>query len=113
MGIYLLNISVDSADPKPDFIPENLSFNDQESILEIIIEQILGFENAIAEYDDHDTENHTKKSNIKIDLVVYFASPFQQVQATYKYRKQRFAYLKPYLNEGFIQFDTPPPKILI
>src|SRR5690606_39464798 len=70
MGLYLLNISVDPADPNPDHIPEDLSFNDQESIVEIIVEKILGFENAFKEYDDQDSEDHNKKNNIKIDLTV-------------------------------------------
>ena len=49
MGIYLLNISVDTKDPHPEYIPEDLSINDQESIVEIVVEKILGFENAIQE----------------------------------------------------------------
>ena len=42
MGLYLLNISVDTADPNPEHIPEDLSINDQESIVEIVVEKILG-----------------------------------------------------------------------
>ena len=71
MGLYLLNNSVDTADPNPEHIPEDLSINDQESIVEIIIEKVLGFENAIEEYDDNDTEDHNKKKNVKIDLSVH------------------------------------------
>src|SRR5690606_12372145 len=70
MGLYLLNISVDPADPNPDHISEDLSFNDQESIVEIIVEKIMGFENAFEEYDDHDSEDHNKKNNVKIDLTL-------------------------------------------
>lgn len=69
MGIYLLNISVDIADPNPEYIPEDLSINDQESIVEIIVEQVLGYEDAIKEYDDNDSEDHNRKTNLKIELI--------------------------------------------
>ena len=72
MGLYLLNISVDPSDPNPQHIPEDLSFNDQESIVEIIVEYVLGYEDAIKEYDDRDTEDHNAKKNIRIDVL---ASP--------------------------------------
>ena len=58
MSLYLLNISVDSPDYFSNSISEDLSFNDQESIVEIVVEQVLGYENAIKEYDDNDTEEH-------------------------------------------------------
>lgn len=60
--MYFLNISVDTADLQPSYAPEDLSINDQESIVEIMVEQILGFEDAIPEYDDNDQNNITKKN---------------------------------------------------
>jgi len=71
IGLHLLNISVDTADPNPEHIPEDLSINDQESIIEIVLEKVLGYEDAIKEYDDHDTEDHNKKTNVKIDLATH------------------------------------------
>ena len=112
MGIYLLNISVDTADPNPEHIPEDLSLNDQESIIEIVIEKILGFENAIDEYDDHDTKDHTKKSNVKIDLVVHFTVDCHNSLSVFERRKQRYPDFEANLTNGFYQLDTPPPKIL-
>ncbi len=63
MCVYLLNGSVDSPDMYPDYIPEDLSYNDQESIIEIILEKVLGFDNIIAEYDDRDTEHEANSNN--------------------------------------------------
>ena len=112
LGIYLLNISVDTADPNPEHIPEDLSFNDQESIIEIVIEKIFGFENAIEEYDDHDTKDHNKKSNVKIDLGLCFFVDGNNSVSVFERKKQRYPDLDAFLTNGFYQLDSPPPRIL-
>lgn len=111
MGLYLFNISVDSADPNPENIPENLSFNDQESIIEIIAEQILGYDDAIKEYDDHDTEDHNKKTNIKIDIIPQQTFLSIITQSFCETKRQKFLDYNTYLTHGFQQLLTPPPKI--
>ena len=111
MGIYLLNLSVDTADPYPDYIPEDLSYNDQESIVEIIIEKVLGFENAIEEYDDHDPEDHNKKKNVKIDFLVYHSSKAENTIKYLNKKKQLFIKSKDQLAAGFKEIDSPPPKL--
>ena len=111
MGLYLLNISVDTSDPNPDHLSENLSINDQESIVEIVVEKVLGFEDAIAEYDDTDTEDHNKRTNLKIDIVVppNFEEPSN---ATYLIASTAgFPNNDACLTTGFFDLDTPPPKI--
>jgi hypothetical protein len=106
MGLCLLNISVDTADPSPEYIPEDLSFNDLESIVEIVVEKVLGFEDAIKEYDDHDTEDHNKKKNVKIDLVVHVNNDHNQVLE----RKKFYPDDEVLLTKGFSEIDSPPPK---
>ncbi|WPP52771.1 hypothetical protein [Catalinimonas niigatensis] len=110
MGLYLLNISVDTEDPNPQHIPEDLSFNDQESIVEIIVEKLLGFENAIEEYDDLDTEEQEQKNNIKIDLLVCSRPDTQLAQSAYTIKDQQFPEVEAHLTSGFQQINTPPPK---
>lgn len=111
MGLYLLNISVDTADPNPEHIPEDLSFNDQESIVEIIVEQVLGYENAIKEYDDHDTEDHNEKKNLKIELLVHWTSADKSAQQHLTENKDLHTYYDARLDKGFIEIDSPPPKV--
>ncbi|HET6245273.1 MAG: hypothetical protein H0V01_02030 [Bacteroidetes bacterium] len=111
LGLHFLNISVDSADPYPDCIPENLTINDQESIIEIVIEKILGFENAIKEYDDNDREDHTNKGNVKIELLFLSTDEPINSQPNHDKRTQRHLDFEAYLTKGFYQLDTPPPKI--
>ncbi|QSE96010.1 hypothetical protein [Fulvivirga lutea] len=111
MGFYLLNISVDTTDPKPDHIPEDLTINDQESIVEIIVEQLLGYEDAIKEYDDNDAEDHNKKSNIKIDLINRHRADCLCNQLFAVVKTKTFFDFTSDLPNGFQQLDTPPPKM--
>ncbi|MDN5214918.1 hypothetical protein QQ020_22755 [Fulvivirgaceae bacterium BMA12] len=109
VALYLLNISVDTADPYPDYIPEVLTINDQESFVEFFLEKILGFENAIAEYDDHDTEDHNKKKNSKIDVVALFFSQ-HNADNNFNKRKQTYPNYSERLTAGYCRLDIPPPK---
>jgi uncharacterized protein YlzI (FlbEa/FlbD family) len=111
MGLYLLNISVDTSDPNPEHITENLSINDQESIVEIVIEKILGYENAIKEYDDHDTEDHNKKANVKIDLTTHSVVDNALNQSFIETTSHKFPDYTTYLTNGFQKLNFPPPKI--
>ncbi|PHR48157.1 MAG: hypothetical protein COA32_05445 [Fluviicola sp.] len=110
MGLYLLNISVDTIDENPSYIPEDLSINDQESIIEIIVEKVLGYENAIAEHDDNDTNERSKKSSIKIDLIT---NPFIEEKEQFICPNSKALFPNPYLklSLGYIKIDTPPPLI--
>ena len=111
MALYLLNISVDMADPMPRFVPEDLSYNDQESIVEIVVEQLLGYEDAFEEFDDADSSDQNSKTPIKIDLVPPFQGADQQ---QYNWNKGPRAFINfqgqgP--SEGFFLLVTPPPKV--
>ncbi|MEQ8413404.1 MAG: hypothetical protein RIF36_18925 [Imperialibacter sp.] len=111
MGIYLLNISVDAADPNPEYIPEDLSFNDQESIVEIVVEKVLGYEDAIEEYEDHDTEDHNKKKNLKIDLLVLESEKHKNASDQLVLRKRSYFDYDARLSSSFQEIDSPPPKV--
>lgn len=111
MGLFLLNISVDNSDPNPDYIPEDLSFNDQESIVEILLEKVLGFEDAIQEYDDRDIEDPLKKKNVKIDLLVY-SNPEENLEENpLNHDIKRFPNYHPRLTIGLLDIDCPPPQV--
>lgn len=110
MGLYLLNISVDTADPHPAYIPENLAYNDQESIIELVIEKVFGFENAIEEYDDQDTEDHTDGGAIKICYVLYTGVK-HELTAFWGFEKPKHPDFDSRISGGFYQLDSPPPKV--
>lgn len=111
MGLYLLNISVDTTDPNPDHLSENLSINDQESIVEIVVEKVLGFEDAIAEYDDTDTEDHNKRTNLKIDVVIPPNFEINNNVSHCETSTAGFPIIDSCLTMGFFELETPPPKI--
>jgi hypothetical protein len=111
LGLFLLNISVDTEDPNPEYLPEDLSINDQESIIEIIVEQVLGYEDAFKEYDDHDTEDHNKKTNVKIDLFNSYVSDCFIQQSYIESKKQKFPNASTFLTKGFHKLYIPPPKV--
>jgi hypothetical protein len=50
---------VDTPDPQPENVPEDLTYNDMESVVEIVLEQVLDINNAIAEKDDTDTDGES------------------------------------------------------
>lgn len=110
MGLYLLNISVDISDPNPQYVPEDLTFNDQESIVEIIVEKLLGFENAIEEHDEHDTEDQNEKKNGKVDLL----TQLQTLTPTSSYvtdkNPEALFSFEDALANGFYDIDSPPPQ---
>jgi hypothetical protein len=109
--MYLLNISVDTADPMSNFQSEDLSFNDQESMVEIVVEKFLGYEHAIREYDDPDSDGHSQKKQNRPDLIVGLDD------ALPRNTKLDFYPLNPPLNfaqtttDGFYEAISPPPKV--
>jgi hypothetical protein len=59
MALHLLNCMVDVPDATGRFVPEELDYNDMESLVEVVAEQLMGFENCFPEYDDVDTEDQS------------------------------------------------------
>ena len=85
--------------------------NDQESIVEIVVEKILGFENAFQEYDDHDMEDQNTNNHVKIDLVVPFFNNLNTTDLVVGTEKKQLFDFDTLLKSEFLQIDTPPPKI--
>ncbi len=107
----MFNISVDTADPNPDSIPEDSSINDQESIFEIVLEKILGFEDAVKEYDDHDTEDNIKKKNIEIVLSIHVINSKNHDNDQVIERSELYPDYSARLTNGFKEIDSPPPQV--
>ena len=112
--LHVLNCSVDIPDPNGQHVSENLSFNDQESIVEIFVEKILGYGNVIAEYDDVDGRKHDKMQiNYSLDLLFFndFKS-YTREEIDYKEDgRSTFFYLKNYSLEYIKNFLHPPEFI--
>lgn len=111
LALHLLNVSVDNPDPKPFYIPEDLSFNDQESIVEFVIETLLGYENAIAEYDDPDTDKDGREQSSKIDWVVSNTMLKSNSEIPFRAYKNLITYTAASSYQSFFKLLSPPPEV--
>ena len=109
LALHLLNFSIDSKDAHPDYIAEDLAYNDIESILEFTVEILLGFDDAFFEYDEEDEEDGSR---------IGFYLFYTQVSAVYcaLFRESPVVnYNLPgivtYI-ENFLLIHSPPPKAL-
>jgi hypothetical protein len=67
MALHIFNCSIDVRDAKPDYIAEDLSYNEIESIVELVLENVLGLENAVAEHEEHDTDDGSIELELEIE----------------------------------------------
>ena len=110
-ALYLLNISIDAPDRYSNAVPEDLSINDQESILEVVLEKVMGYENAIAEYDDNDSNRETsleKGASIDHFVLVSFHSKNHPVSSSDLGSASSF-YLER-LPTVYLETFSPPPQ---
>lgn len=110
LALHFLNVSVDSMDMYASYIPEDIHYNDQESIAEIVVEQLLGFEDAFAEYDDVDHENHTGKKR-GMSFKIYFQSAENKSDfETQVNALKHFSISEKFLSNFCLSLDSPPPQ---
>ena len=111
MAAQILNCSVDMPDIQPDYIPENLSYNDMESIIEIVLEKVFKIENAIVEYDEKDIDDR-----IGFEIEKQFTFFYQRdIKYDPVFDNKLTAVVSiNYLDQFFLQFHPeivpPPPK---
>jgi hypothetical protein len=63
MAAQLVNISINVADPSP--VMEDLSVNEIESCVELVLEVFLGNDGAIKETNDQDHSTHKTVNNVQ------------------------------------------------
>ena len=111
MAAHIFNCSVDTPDAQPDNVPEDLSYNDMESVVEVVLENFFEIQDAIAEHDENDTDDggsfEVKKpfnfyyhTNIKIAPV--FDKGLSIVVST--------NYLEQFSSQFHPEIVPPPPK---
>jgi len=110
LALYMFNLCVDTTDLKPRHLPEDLSINDQESVIELIVEKVLGYEEAIAEYDEHDAEDHNLKKHSFLDYL-YFQETAPMSLKLWHAAELKFKDLSNMPSRGFYQILIPPPRI--
>ncbi|NDI99089.1 hypothetical protein GWA97_08395 [Flavobacterium sp. LaA7.5] len=112
MALYILNLSVDSPDTHNYRLTDNLLINDQESILEILIEKVFKFDNAIVEYDEDDAECSFKKGKNNIDLYILY-SKYSVYTKINNHNHNNFSYISEKIKNIYFKIPSPPPDSLI
>jgi hypothetical protein len=111
MAVHIFNCSVDTPDAQPDYVPEDLTYNDMESVVEIVLENVLDIKDAIAEHDENDTEEGNS-FNIKKDFSFHNRSKVEKINifdnglhitASTDYKEQFSSQFHP-------EIVPPPPK---
>lgn len=112
LALYMLNLSVDATDNLYATQVENLAINNQESIIELVVEKVLGYENAIAEYDDNDNQQTSSFKKFKtLDYVIesYSFLPFECVAKNNNNNPINWYCLN--FSIPNLEIVSPPPKV--
>lgn len=113
MGLYILNISVDVPNYFVNVPDTPVSFNLQESIIEIVVEKVLGFENAIPETKDSDADSKSRvKSSFTVDSFVLALELNANNQYLTLSKRSSFNYNYSQFSEPPSTVDAPPPESL-
>lgn len=111
MAVYFLNISVDYQDIKGNDDIKQTPFNEQESIIELVVEKALGFENAISEHETDDKEeNNTFKKGFSLDKFILSNSFTLKGNFTLASKKTK-SYHKCNYYKTSLAIHSPPPEI--
>ena len=111
LSVNILNCSIDSPDRLPFNISEDLSYNDMESILEIVMEKVLDCDNCFVEYDEND-ESESEQFSFLEDIDFYSAFDLHPIQFTDvdTLPIKHAGYKETYSSQFHPELVPPPPK---
>jgi hypothetical protein len=108
LALLLLNISVDAPISNNITYRENLNYNKQESIVEIIVEKVFGEEDAFEEFEDFEN-NSINKKDFKLDFNAYISSSnYFSIEVQ---KEQIFTNYSFSLKSIFPEVTSPPPQV--
>ena len=112
LAFTIFNCSIDSPDHTPFNTSEDLSYNDMESVLELVVEKVFCFDNIFIEYDDNDEGDGGQFSFKKgIDLFTPQSFyPFQFADVDTSPIKHE-GFKESYSSQFHPELIPPPPKI--
>lgn len=112
LGLYFLNISVDATDSLYAEKKENLAINNQESIIEIVIEKVFGFDNAIAEFDDNDNSQNSIFKKIKsFEYIIEYQNATCILIPLISCSKEADKLTIQHISNPLLEIISPPPKV--
>tara|TARA_R110002020_G_scaffold91560_2_gene222352 strand:+ start:97357 stop:97743 length:387 start_codon:yes stop_codon:yes gene_type:complete len=110
MAFYMLNICIDAPTNLP-FTFQDPTFNEQESLVEIIIEKVMGYENAIPENDSLESDEHIpiKNKTFLDNFILSFIKTHSHT--AFAHRKNRPFHFRPSnLPAQYLEQESPPPE---
>lgn len=110
LALHIFNISVDMPDGKPDDVPEDLTINDQESFVELVLEKCVGIDNAIAEHDESDDEERDFEMTKEFKV---YSNTYEQITffRTYTEFDNSVPYIHTYISQYVNDITHPPPQV--
>lgn len=109
MALHLFNICIDIEDYEANGLKEDLSFNDQETIVEFVLEKILDLGDVISEHDEQDTDAEKKIDVKKIQL--YYPSQIITHDQFISRKGSNFTYQFPDFCTRNFDVHSPPPEL--
>lgn len=109
MAFHIFNCSVDMPDAQPDSIAEDLSFNDMESVVEIVLEECLNIKDAVAEHDEPDDD---LPMDVKLAKSFYFQNSYPGFLISIEKNIENSvpSYKEIFFNEYITDILSPPPQ---
>lgn len=111
LAAMILNYSIDVPDPNNDSVKEDLSYNDIESITELIFEYGFGWDNFVPEHDEDDREDDGGFAK-KIELAFTLQSITFKIipESTIPSQGHYFRYAISEIQPPFIKGVHKPPQ---
>ncbi len=107
LAIYMLNISIDPRDITTAWQQEDLLINEIESIVELVAEEMLDFDDAIPEHEDPDGEKSAHITFIKLCSPPVFLFTFFELPTKIKLSGANYS---SRLIKQSADVAAPPPR---
>lgn len=108
LALYVLNFSVDTRDIQPNWVEEDLSHNDIESLVELALEVVLKIENAVPEHEEEDNDDGSS-----VEFKKFCCIPLLSSVIAYTHTRQ-VENLTPYAESvvnRYLEINSPPPEV--
>lgn len=108
MAAHLLNLSVDVAEEYVMSSSEAAQFNEWDSLMEMVLEGAIGFENA---FEESSSDEDPDPSTLKLQQFVHHSFDVQIIPNFPVIKSALHTYSGPEVDEGHRRAITPPPQI--
>jgi hypothetical protein len=110
MACYFFNSIVDA--PNLDINTPVTPYNEQETIIELVVEKVLDFGDIIPETNVTDNQEQTSLKKLKLE--VYFPTlKLVFLQPIYNFNTKNFCHSDSFIENPFRSIFYPPPEMIV